>query len=86
MSRIATISFLLALLLVALGGCASGPTPDWVPTTMTPAERAEAECRNSPAVSEARVAHALSGRGKLFVDPEEDAMEACMALKGFKRS
>jgi hypothetical protein len=32
------------------------------------------------------VAHALSGRGKLFHDPEEDAMEACMALKGFKRS
>jgi hypothetical protein len=69
-----------------LASCASGPTPEWVPTTMTPAERAKAECRNSPAVSEARVAHALSGRGKLFHDPEEDAMEACMALKGFKRS
>jgi hypothetical protein len=48
---------------------------------MTPAERAKAECRNSPAVSEARIAHALSGREKLFEDLEEDAVEACMALR-----
>jgi hypothetical protein len=75
MKRRAVLLF-AGLLLVS---CASGPTPEWVPTTMTPAERAKAECRNS-------LAHALSGRGKLFHDPEEDAMEACMALKGFKRS
>jgi hypothetical protein len=85
MSNRSTPRWLLVLVVTAV--CASGPpTPDWIPTTITPAEQAEAECRNSPAVSEARVAHALSGRGKLFHDPEEDAMEACMALKGFRRS
>ena len=65
-----------------LASCASGP--DWVPTTMTPAERAKMECRNSKAVSEAKLAEALNRR--LFTDFEEDAMDACMALKGFKRS
>jgi len=78
---------------VLLGGllasCASGPpTPDWVPTTITPAEQAEAECRNSPTVSEARIAWQLTPRraGPFAKNPENDAMEACMALKGFKRS
>jgi hypothetical protein len=73
---------------LALTGCASGPpTPDWVPTTITPAEQAEAECRQSPEVAEARKGFWCMGLMCLTAEkPETRAMEACMALKGFKRS
>jgi hypothetical protein len=79
----------IGLATLILASCASAPpTPDWVPAIITPAEQAEAECRNSPAVSEARIAWQLRARhaGPLAKNPEKDAMEACMALKGFKRS
>jgi hypothetical protein len=47
-SPLRTHVLLLLFLALACVGCASGPTPDWLPTTITPAEQAEAECRNSP--------------------------------------
>jgi hypothetical protein len=75
------LAFLLGGL---LAGCAHGPPrPDWVPTTITPAEQAEAECRNSSPVGQVRFARAFFGGPR---SPERDAMDACMALKGFKRN
>lgn len=74
----------LTLLTTALVGCGGPPKPDWVPVTLTPAEVAEAECRQSPEVVEVRVARALGRSGGPFSKSHE--MDACMALKGFKRN
>jgi hypothetical protein len=75
------------------GICRTGaPTParrhNWIPASITPAEEAEAECLVSPAVAEARkvLTWGRFGRGLSERDPILVAMEACIALKGFKRS